>query len=202
MIELDSLDVSRETFDKLEAFAELVQKWTARINLVSRSSGKDLWNRHILDSAQLFQLAPAQGTWVDLGSGGGFPGIIIAILSEGAKADHQVTLVESDQRKSVFLRTAIREVQLGAKVISSRIEEIPSMNADILTARALADLSTLCGFAERHLSPNGLALFPKGAQWQKEDKVAREIWSYSCDPVKSKSHPDAAVLKMKDIVRV
>lgn len=195
-------DVSRETFDKLRSFAGLVQKWTTKINLISKSSSEDLWNRHILDSVQLFDLAPVEGSWVDLGSGGGFPGIVVAILSEGAGAGHRVTLVESDQRKAVFLRTAIREAQLSATVISSRIEDVAPLEADILTARALADLSSLCGFAEKHLSPKGVALFSKGGQWKKEHQVAREMWSYSCDAVRSKSHPDAAILKIKDIARV
>ena len=195
-------NVSRETFAKLELFAEIVRKWTAKINLVSKPSLDDMWNRHILDSAQLFELAPPSGAWVDLGSGGGFPGIVVAILSEGSGMNHSFTLVESDQRKAVFLRTAIRELSLNAKIVSKRIEEIGPLGADILSARALADLTTLFEFSERHLSTGGVALFPKGAQWEKEEKAARGIWSYSFEAIKSKSHPDAAILKIKDIVRV
>lgn len=196
------LNVSRETFDNLSIFVALVQKWTAKINLISKSSIDHIWERHISDSAQLFDLAPKAGKWVDLGSGGGFPGIVVAILSKGFGSDHQFTLVESDQRKAVFLRTAIRELVLDATVISDRIENIAPLGADILSARALAELGTLVGFADRHLAPTGTALFPKGAQWEKEDKSARCMWSYECEMIKSISHPEAAILKIKDISRV
>lgn len=195
------LNVSRETLSKLEGFGKLVQKWTVKINLISKLSAEDLWERHILDSAQIFELAPSKGRWVDLGSGGGFPGIVVAILSQGANSDHEVILVESDQRKAVFLRTAIRELALNVTVLSERIEEIPPLKADILSARALAELTDLCDFAALHLAPDGLALFPKGEKWQKEIESAQDVWSCSFNAIKSRSNPDAAILKIKDIVR-
>lgn len=195
-------DVSRETLADLEHFAALVEKWTARINLISRATVADVWERHILDSTQLYSLVHTSGHWVDLGSGGGFPGIVVAILARGQGADQRFTLVESDTRKSTFLRTAIRELNLDATVLAQRIEEVPPLNADILSARALADLSTLLGFADRHLAPGGTALFPKGAAHEKELDDARTQWSYSCETIKSSTNPEAAVLKIKDIARV
>lgn len=198
----DDLNVSRETLDKLQAFADLVQKWTSKINLISKPSVPEVWDRHILDSAQLYDLAPSSGHWIDLGSGGGFPGIVVCILAQGQGADQTFTLVESDQRKSTFLRTAIRELSLDARVLTQRIEEIAPLQADILSARALADLDALLGFAEMHLKPGGTALFPKGAQWEKEHRDAQIQWPYDCDPIKSKTNPDAAILKIKDIARV
>ncbi|MFK7836951.1 MAG: 16S rRNA (guanine(527)-N(7))-methyltransferase RsmG [Sulfitobacter sp.] len=199
---MSDLNVSRETSEKLEVFADLVRKWTTKINLVSRSSVPELWSRHIADSAQIYELAPPFNRWVDLGSGGGFPGIVVAILADTAPSKPTVTLVESDQRKSTFLRTAIRELGLRATVISDRIEKIEPLNADILSARALADLDTLLEFSERHLGNGGLALFLKGAHWQKEADDARIRWSYTCEAIKSKTSADAAVLKIKDIARV
>lgn len=196
------LDVSRETLERLEGFVALVEKWTAKINLISKRSIHDIWSRHIVDSAQIFELAPERGKWVDLGSGGGFPGVVAAILSEDRQSDHKFVLVESDQRKAVFLRTAIRELAIGAVVKSNRIEKIEPLEADIVSARALADLDGLLYFATRHLRPSGVALFPKGAQWQKEDEEARLRWSYDCDPTTSRTNPAAAVLKIKDIKRV
>ena len=175
MSELRKLDVSRETFEKLEAFGELVRKWNPRINLVSKSSLEDLWTRHILDSVQVFNLAEGSGVWVDLGSGGGFPGIVVSILNQEER-HFDVTLVESDQRKCAFLRTAIRELTLEASVKNERIEEVKSLNADVLSARALADLTKLLGFAELHLKPEGTALFPKGQSWQREGEEARLSW--------------------------
>lgn len=197
----NDLNVSRETFERLEAFVALVEKWTAKINLISKQSVHGIWDRHIADSAQIYDLAPKEGHWVDLGSGGGFPAIVSAILSHGDQAQHQFTLVESDQRKAVFLRTAIRELELVATVKTVRIEKLASVNADILSARALADLGKLIEFAELHLSENGVALFPKGGQWEKEHEQAQLMWSYSCEPITSKTNPEAAILKIKDIVR-
>ena len=138
----NDLDVSRETFEKLKAFAELVRKWNPKINLVSKDSLNDLWSRHILDSVQIFELVPGPGKWVDLGSGGGFPGIVISILNQEER-NFDVVMVESDQRKSAFLRTAIRELDLAAKVKTERIEELECLEADVLSARALADLTKL-----------------------------------------------------------
>ncbi len=196
------LDVSRETLDKLQAFETLVTKWTAKINLISKSTVSEIWERHILDSAQIYELANPQGHWVDLGSGGGFPGIVIAILSQGSGAENRVTLVESDQRKAVFLRTAIRELDLKAQVIAERIERIDQQEAQVLSARALTDLDGLLAFSEQHLSSGGTALFPKGAQWEKEHIAAQKRWSYSLEVTKSRSNPAAAILKIKDIKRV
>ena len=202
MIEISGVDVSRETFEKLEKFGELVEKWNPKINLISKSSVGSLWDRHILDSVQLFEMANSEGSWVDIGSGGGFPGIVIAILRAEQRSDDQVTLVESDQRKCAFLRTAVREFGLKSKVISDRIENIPGLNADVLSARALADLSKLLEFSEMHLHANGTALFPKGANWRIEQEDAQRMWSYSLEAITSATNSAAAILKIKDITRV
>lgn len=196
------LSVSRETKERLRAFAALVEKWTVRINLISKASVSDIWDRHIVDSAQIFNLAPKSGRWVDLGSGGGFPGIVMAIMTKDLEKPHEVILVESDQRKSTFLRTAIRELNLDATVVSERIEEIGPFEADIISARALAELDDLLEFADRHMKSGGTALFPKGSKWEAEITAAREHWSYHCDPYPSVTNPSAAVLSIKDIHRV
>ena len=195
------LNVSRETFSKLEAFADLVRKWNPKINLVSKNSLDDLWQRHILDSVQVFELAEGEGHWVDLGSGGGFPGIVVAILNQEAQA-FQVTMVESDQRKCAFLRTAIRELGLTALVKTERIEQLDGLEADILSARALADLTQLLDFTELHLNPDGIVLFPKGQNWQSEDSDAKKVWTYALEAIESKTNPAAAIMKIKDIARV
>ena len=202
MTTVGGLDVSRETFAKLESFARLVEKWTPKINLVSKPSVPNLWERHIVDSVQLFTMAPKTGSWVDIGSGGGFPGIVISILSSEQGDSHNLTLIESDHRKGAFLRTAIRELGLKATVISDRIENVPSLEADIVSARALADLTTLLGYADTHLKSDGTALFPKGESWRKEHEDAQGVWSYECEPIKSLTNPSAAVLKIKEIARV
>lgn len=198
----NDLNVSRETLERLQTYSALVEKWTAKINLISKSSASEIWSRHIIDSAQIYRLAPDSGHWVDLGSGGGFPGIVCAILSKGEGDPHRFTLVESDQRKCAFLRTAIRELSLNATVICDRIEKVEPLKADTLSARALADLSKLLEFSERHLAPTGVALFPKGETWQKEHDDARLQWSYDVEIIKSETNDAAAVLKIKDIIRV
>ena len=202
MTSIDGLNVSRETSELLKAYVALVKKWTARINLISKASIPDIWPRHISDSAQLYALAPKTGHWVDLGSGGGFPGIVVAVLSKGDGSDHTFTLVESDQRKCAFLRTATRELGLSISVLAERVESIPSLQANVLTARALADLPTLLSYAERHLVPDGTAIFPKGETWEKEQTAAQALWSYRCEVVTSTTNANAAVLKIQEIARV
>lgn len=199
---LEQLNVSRETFERLQVFEAVIRKWNPSINLVSRNSMAELWERHIVDSVQVFRATEPKGHWVDLGSGGGFPGLIISILAHEEAPDLNVTLVESDQRKSAFLRNAARECGVKCKVISKRIEQAEPQNADILSARALADLSLLLEFADRHLSPGGVALFPKGVSWKKELEQARNKWSFDAEAITSLTEPDAAILKIKGVTRV
>ena len=144
-------DVSRETFERLEVFSEVLTKWNPKINLVSRKSLEDLWTRHILDSVQVFEIAPNTKTWLDIGSGGGLPGIIVAILAAERSPETKVTLMESDQRKCAFLRNAARECGVQVTVKSQRIEEAEPESAGVMSARALADLDILLGYSERHL---------------------------------------------------
>jgi 16S rRNA (guanine527-N7)-methyltransferase len=198
----NDLNVSRETLKRLRAFEALVRRWTQKINLISKGSVSEIWDRHIEDSQQIYGLAPPFTRWVDLGSGGGFPGIVIAILAQEKHPGSTVTLVESDQRKCAFLRTAIRELDLPAHVVAKRIESIEPLGADVISARALADLTVLLSFAERHLAATGTALFPKGARWQQEESDARLVWSYDSEAITSKTDPSAAILRIKDIGRV
>ncbi|GFE49353.1 ribosomal RNA small subunit methyltransferase G [Roseobacter cerasinus] len=196
------LNVSRETLDRLTTYHDLIQKWSPKINLVSKSSILDLWNRHISDSTQVYRLSPHVNHWVDMGSGGGLPGLVVAILAKEDHPETQVTLIESDARKSVFLRTVIRELDLNAVVSTARIEELEPQQADVLSARALADLSRLLSFAERHLSQDGTALFYKGETWPKEVQTARESWSFDLVAHTSKTHEKGAILEVRDIQRV
>jgi 16S rRNA (guanine527-N7)-methyltransferase len=196
------LNVSRETMQRLEIFEALLQKWNPSINLVSRRSLKHLWSRHILDSVQVFRNRAAGPEWVDIGSGGGFPGLIVAILAKEQAPEVKVTLVESDRRKAVFLRTVVRELVLDCGIIAERIEAVPPMQADILTARALAGLPVLLGFAERHLKPDGVALFPKGVTWKKEVAEARRQWRFEVGSIMSLTEPGAAILKIEGVSRV
>ncbi|NIZ60631.1 16S rRNA (guanine(527)-N(7))-methyltransferase RsmG [Sedimentitalea sp. CY04] len=196
---LNQLDVSRETQDRLEVFEQVICKWNPKINLVSRSSLGDLWMRHIIDSIQVYRSVQPVNHWLDIGSGGGFPGVIVGILAADENSGMTTTLIESDQRKSAFLRTAARECGVKIKVISDRIEKVEPHKADVLSARALADLNTLLGFADRHLDVDGVALFPKGVTWKKELEAARQHWRFDAEPITSLTEPDAVILKVKGV---
>ena len=194
------LDVSRETFDKLVAFQALVEKWNPTINLISKNRLVELWDRHILDSAQLIRFCPPETrTWSDLGSGGGFPGLVVAILAEKRFPDLRVTLVESDRRKAVFLSQAIRLLGLQATVETSRIESLQALNSQIVSARALASLSDLLPLVLRHIHPEGVAVFPKGSNAHQEVQEARSSWSFNLEEHDSFTSSEAKILVLRDI---
>lgn len=194
-----SLNVSRETFDRLEIFVALLRKWSPRINLVSKSTMDQVWARHIADSIQVVEAAGTTGEkWVDLGSGGGLPGLVIAL----SNPDLAVTMVESDLRKSTFLRTVLRETGCKAEVIAERIEAITPQNADVISARALAPLARLLDFTSLHLNPDGFALFPKGVTWKKELKEAESMFSFQHEIIKSRTQEGAVILRIGEISRV
>ena len=156
-------DVSRETLTSLSEYVTLLEKWQPRINLVSSATLPDIWHRHIWDSAQLLQYLPVvparqRCKILDIGSGAGFPGLVLAILGAG-----DVKLVESDQRKAVFLQTVIWELGLSACVINQRIETLPACQPDVITARALAALPKLMSLIEPQFHNGLTCLFLKGA---------------------------------------
>lgn len=194
-------DVSRETEDALHKFSDLLRKWTPKINLISTGTVDTLWTRHLADSAQLWDLAPHQARWVDLGSGGGFPGLVVAVLGRDCPG-FSMTLVEADQRKSAFLRTAVRELDLEVDVVARRIDDIRPLNAEVLTARALAPLPKLLSFAHRHLLPDGVALFPKGAKAKDEVNEALEGWRFRCQKHASITDANSTILSVGEIARV
>ncbi len=199
--EFSKFNVSRETFDRLDTYVELVRRWNPKINLVSRNSLEDIWDRHILDSVQVYRCATTADTWVDIGTGGGFPGMVCAIMALEESPNTRFQFVESDQRKSAFLRNVARECGVTCQVISKRIESVDPLEADILSARALADLRTLLSFCDRHLRENGTALLPKGANWKKELSEAQEEWKFDVEPITSLTEPQAVILKIKGVSR-
>lgn len=195
-----SLNVSRETKERLEIYATLLRRWNPRINLVAKSTLPDLWSRHIADSAQLFRLAPhTVGHWVDLGSGGGFPGLVIAIMAQDRGSPLETTLIESDARKSAFLRTVIRETGIRARVVTDRIEKVNPLSADVISARALTSLGGLLGHAMRHMSPLGTALFLKGSTWQKEVEEAQSRWNFTHEIAKSQTESGSVILSVTGV---
>jgi len=193
-------NVSRETVERLELFEELVARWTTKINLISKATSVDIWNRHIVDSAQIYHLAPVGFThWADFGSGGGFPAVVVAAMAAEFSPDARFTMLESDQRKSVFLRTAIRELGLNAEVISKRIDEVSPLEADVISARALASLGKLLLFADLHLSDGGICIFPKGRGAEDEIVDARQDWRFELRQTQSMTDISAQILTIKEL---
>ncbi|CAA7614043.1 Ribosomal RNA small subunit methyltransferase G [Candidatus Terasakiella magnetica] len=189
--------VSRETLERLQAYADLLVKWQAKINLVGPDTVPDLWSRHFLDSAQLFCLIPPQARrLVDLGSGAGFPGLVLAVL--GAPDVH---LVESDARKCAFLREAARICGVTVTVINKRIEQVAPLAADVVTARALAPLSKLLDWAAPHLAPDAECLFLKGRGAEDELTASAKEWNITVRRVPSQTEPGAFVLHLREVSR-
>ena len=193
----DWLNVSRGTLAKLEGLLDLVAKWNPKINLVSVTSLSEAWSRHLLDSAQLWAIAQAKsGKWLDIGSGGGFPGLVIGIMAEEAAPDLRVVLVESDKRKSVFLSEAVRQFKLNADVRCARIESLSPMGATIISARAFSPLQGLLPMVAQHLLPDGVALLPKGRRHQDELDQTGAQWTYCAEAIASKTDPSGVILKI------
>ena len=200
---LPGFAVSRETFLKLKEYERLLTRWNSKINLVSKSTLGDIWSRHILDSVQVFcSIGEKTGKWADFGSGGGFPGLVLAILSDEFGVLNNLCLIEADVRKSVFLRTVCRELGLVVDIYNNRIEKMSPMLVDVVSARALAPLKTLCFYAESHLNEDGIAVFAKGENWESELLEAQKNWIFEYDVVTSKLHQGSVILVLKGIKSV
>lgn len=184
---------------RLETYAALLAKWQKAINLVAPKTLPDLWERHFLDSAQLLPLAPPGAKrWLDLGSGGGFPGLVIAALGFP-----DMQLVESDQRKSAFLIEAARAMGLNVKVHTARIEALDPGQVgaiDVISARALAPLSELLSLAARYAGPGTVLLFPKGRQAQDELTGLERYWTMKkLELLPSATDPEARILRIEGL---
>jgi 16S rRNA (guanine527-N7)-methyltransferase len=191
--------VSRETWTRLDGLVALLLKWQATTNLIAPSTLSEIWTRHVADSAQLLRLAPDARKWVDLGSGGGFPGLVIAC----AMADHpgaKIDLVESNQKKSAFLREAARTLGVPAIVHARRIEDFvsaPAQSFDVVTARALAPLDKLMDYAGPLLKTGAIGLFPKGQDAESELTAASKSWTMDAQLVPSVTDPQARIVVVR-----
>jgi 16S rRNA (guanine527-N7)-methyltransferase len=187
--------VSRETRDQLDSLVNTLGRWQKAINLVGRATVEDVWVRHILDSAQLAAVIPREArTLVDLGSGGGFPGLVISAL----RPDLDITLIEADARKAAFLGEASRRMELKKppRIVIGRIEDVAPVRADVVTARALAPLGQLLAWADRHRMDTAICLFHKGKGWQAELTEAMKDWEIDCQPLSSVTDRDAVILRI------
>ena len=194
------LNVSRETFEKLQLLERELRRWQAIKNLVGPATLDQIWDRHIVDSLQLLTLAPEAQTWIDLGSGAGFPGLVLAIA--GAERGLQVHLVESNSRKCSFLRQVSRLTGARATVHEARLETvIPDFigRADVVSARALASLDLLLAWTEPLLKAGTIGLFPKGRDAEIELTEARKRWTFGLDVLPSLTDSEARILRITSI---
>lgn len=181
-------------------FEQQLLTWTGTINLISKHTYRDIWRRHILDSAQLSALIDIEPrTWIDLGSGGGLPGIVTAILAKERWPTTTVHLVESDSRKAAFLKLMVVRYNLSAHIVQNRAERLAPMNASVLSARAFAPLEVLVGFAHRLLVPDGVAVFPKGRTHREEIDTARRRWRFKSIEKPSIIDPESRILLISEI---
>ena len=191
------VDVSRETWARLERLVEALDHWQAKTNLVSPATLPVIWTRHVADSLQLLRLAPAQvSAWVDIGSGGGFPGLVVAaaLAPEG-----EVHLVESNLKKAAFLREAARGLGGSARVHADRAEKVLGRavtEADVISARALAPLAQLLDLASPLLKTGAIGLFPKGKEAEAELTEAQESWRFKASLHPSLTDPAACIVRI------
>jgi 16S rRNA (guanine527-N7)-methyltransferase len=199
----EAFSVSRETVDRLKLYELLLQRWQKTINLVAPSTLDQIWSRHFADSAQIVGLAPSSPKkWVDLGSGAGFPGLVVAILlPEGGKT--RVTLIESDSRKAAFLREAAREVAAPVDILPLRIEAAATRaslrGADIVSARALAPLPRLLALAAPFCTGQTVCLFLKGREADRERQAAELEWKFESELVPSLTDAEGRVAVVRNL---
>ncbi len=192
--------VSRETYQPLRTYSESIRKWTATINLIARRDATDeaIWRRHILDAAQIVPLIPPSVTHaIDLGSGAGLPGIVVAI----ERPDIHVTMIESDRRKAAFLQTMVATLGLRATVMAARIEAAVVAPAALVMARALAPLPDLLAYSAPLLDNDGVCIFMKGRHADAEIRAAQADWRMNIEYFSSRTEADAVILRISGLSR-
>ena len=191
--------VSRETLDRLKRYAELLADWNTRHNLVSERSMADVWKRHFWDSAQIADLVPAEAkTLVDLGSGAGFPGLVLGTL----RPELRITLIEATRKKYDFLKVVAGELDLKADIRNERIEEVAPEPFDVVTARACAPLPQLLSYAQRFWARGSRALLHKGQNLASELTEAHKSWRIQVEQHSSRSDPSGIILEIRELQRV
>ena len=197
-----SLNVSRETLNGFYEYKTLLCKWNEKINLVSKHTLADIWERHFLDSGQIIIDVDASGKrWVDVGSGAGFPGLVVALLLRDRKVDCDLILVEKHPKKVFFLKEVIRKLNLSVEVVNENIYTLEPLNADILTARAFSELNNLMEIAFRHRKKEGICLFLKGENYKIELDKTLNNWFFDYDIVGSLSSSSGNIIRVKKIFK-
>lgn len=178
---MQKYDVSRETFDRLKLYQDLLMEWQTRFNLVSKNSLEDAWSRHFIDSVQLFRYIPSSAkTLLDFGSGAGFPGLVLAVVAKEKTPYLKVGLVESILKKTLYLKEVATRLELSVDIINDRIEKITFPKVDVITSRAMTSLDGLLGYAYRFCKTETVCIFPKGKKYAQELAEAHKNWKFKC----------------------
>lgn len=200
---IDTYNVSRETFKLLKDYEASLVEWQKKFNLVSNSSLEDSWNRHFVDSAQLFQYIPEQAeTLLDFGSGAGFPGMVLAVMAADRTPYLNVKLIESTGKKTLYLNEVKRITGVGVEIINERVEKLPPQKADVITSRAMASLNELLQYTYRFTTPQTVCIFPKGRKYAEEIAEAKKYWNFDCQIHDSLTSVEGKILVISRLLRL
>lgn len=192
--------VSRETLSALHEFQNDLLVWSKKINLIAPSTEAESWNRHIVDSAQLLEVQRlTNGMWCDLGSGGGLPALVVGIIQKEISPQTKTLMIEADKRKSAFLTLMSKKFDLNASILPSRIETAEPQNADVVSARALSDLTKLLDYVYMHMKPGGHAVLLKGRNYENEIKPSQEKWDFDIELHASYTDIEARILRISNL---
>lgn len=199
----EKYNVSRETFDKLKTYQELLLSWQQKFNLVGPATLEDAWNRHFLDSVQLFSLIPKDAEVLyDFGSGAGFPGMVLAIMANEKMPNLEINLVESTGKKTLYLNEVKEQTNTKVNIINERIEKISAQKADVITSRAMASLNDLLGYAIRFCQENTICIFPKGKKYAEELAEAHRHWKFKCQILPSEQSQEGRILVITKLSKI
>ncbi len=197
---MEKYNVSRETFEQLKAYEASLVEWQNKFNLVSNSSLQDCWNRHFIDSAQLFKFIPSSAkTLLDFGSGAGFPAMVLAVMAKEKTPYLKISLVESIAKKTLYLNEVKKICNLDVEVLNQRIESLPNKKVDVITSRAMASLKELLNYTQKFFAENTICIFPKGKKYLEEIEEAKKQWSFDCEIHDSETSDEGKILIIKNL---
>lgn len=194
--------ISSALIDRLKVYQASLNEWQSKMNLVSNASLEDAWHRHFEDSIQLFDLIPSSAkTLYDFGSGAGFPGMVLAVLAQDLLPGLEVTLVESTNKKTLYLKHVAQLLSTRVNIINDRIENIKAQPADVITSRALTSLTDLLNYSEKFCHKGTVCIFPKGKKHQEEIDLAHRKWNFDVEIYASCSSDEGAILTITNLRR-